>query len=98
MVNFEICEGNPGALMFLIQAYQLHMFRAERAFQRMQDNGIRGDKLYIIWNDCCGRDTGMALNVMIEWPIEKIVEHINYDEGRGIPVDDDWRDQSCQKT
>lgn len=92
MVNFNICEGNPGALMFLVQAYQMQMFRAEKAFQRMEDNGIRGDKLYMFWNDCCDRDTGMTINLMIEWPIEKIVEHINYDGGRGIPVKDDWNE------
>lgn len=90
MVSFNICEGNPGALMFLMQAYQMHMFRAEQAFQRMEDNGIRGAKLYMFWNDCCDRDTGMTVNLMIEWPVEKIVEHINYDGGRGIPVKDDW--------
>lgn len=90
MVNFNICEGNPGTLMFLMQAYQMQMFRAERAFQRMEDSGIRGAKLYMFWNDCCNRDTGRAINLMIEWPIEKIIEHINYDEGCGIPVREDW--------
>lgn len=90
MVSFNICEGNPWALTFLMQAYEMQMFRAETAFQRMEDNGIRGAKLYMFWNDCCSRDTGMAINLMIEWPIEKIIEHINYDEGRGIQVREDW--------
>lgn len=51
MVSFDICEGNPGALTFLMQAYDVDMFGAERAFQRMQDNGITGCKLYMLWND-----------------------------------------------
>ena len=92
MVNIDICEGNPGALMFLMQAYDKYLFRAERAFQRMQDHGITGAKLYMFWNDCCGRDTGKAINLMNEWPVEKIVEHINYEGGYGIPAFDEARE------
>ena len=92
MVSFNICEGNPGALMFLIDAYQKHMFLAERAFQRMQDNGITGCQLYMFWNDCCSRDAGKAVNLMLEWPVGKIVQHINLEGGRGIPAFDETRE------
>lgn len=84
MVSFNICEGNPGALTFLVNAYDVDMFGAERAFQRMQDNGITGCKLYMLWNDCCNRDTELALKVMTNSSIEKIIEHINYEGGRGF--------------
>ena len=36
MVTFDICAGNPGALQFLMQAYDMDMFKAEQGFQRMQ--------------------------------------------------------------
>lgn len=64
MVSFDICEGNPGALTFLIDAYGIDIFGAERGFQRMQNNNITGSKLYMLWNDCCDRDTekGFANN------------------------------------
>ena len=84
MVSFDICEGHPGALTFLMDAYNKAMFEAERAFQRMQDNNITGCKLYMLWNDCCNRDTKLTLKVMTFCSIEKIKEHINYDEGRGF--------------
>ena len=84
MVTFDICEGNTGALMFLIGAYDVDMFGAERAFQRMQDNNITGTKLYMLWNDCCDRDTEMALRIMQDNPILDIIKHINYANGRGI--------------
>lgn len=84
MVSFYICEGNPGALTFLLSAYDVDMFGAEIAFNRMQKNGITGCKLYILWNDCCGRDTELALKVMTYSSIEKIKEHVNYDGGRGF--------------
>ena len=57
MVSFDLCEGNPGAFTFMMEAYDLNMFKAEGAFQRMQDNNIRGAKLYYLWNDCCDKNT-----------------------------------------
>ena len=88
MVSFDLCEGNPVALTFMMQAYSVAMFKAETAFQRMQDNGISGSKLYMLWNDCCNRDTAKAVEIMINNDIEDIVTHINYDNGRGIPFED----------
>lgn len=84
MVSFNICEGNPGALTFLMASYDIDMFGAERAFQRMQDNNITGCKLYMLWNDCCDRNTELALKIMTNCSIEKITEHINYEGGRGF--------------
>lgn len=84
MVSFDICEGNPGALTFLVDAYSIDIGGAERAFQRMQDNNITGDKLYMLWNDCCDRDTKKAIQVMTDHTIEDILQHINYENGRGI--------------
>jgi hypothetical protein len=60
MVSFAITEGNPGALAFLMNAYDMDAFKAERGFQKMQDAGITGSRLYMLWNDCCGRNTGLA--------------------------------------
>ena len=53
MVTFDICAGNPGALTFLMEAYKLNAGKAESAFQKMQNVGITGSRLYMIWNDCC---------------------------------------------
>lgn len=84
MVSFEICGGNPGALKFLVEAYALDPFGAERGFQRMEDNDIRGTQLYMLWNDCCARVTAAAVSLMAYCPIDKLKEHINYEGGRGI--------------
>ena len=89
MVSFDVCENNPGAMMFLQQAYALDMFGAERVFQRMQNNHITGDKLYMLWSDCCDRNTSKAMTVMDAMSIDEIVRHINYDEGRGLPITDE---------
>lgn len=88
MVDFSIVEGNPGAFTFLMEAYQFDMFQAERCFSRMQKFGITGSKLYMLWNDCCDRDTKKTLDAMECMGIDDIVRHINYGEGRGIPIED----------
>jgi len=84
MVTFDICEGNPGALNFLIQAYDSDPFKAETAFQKLQDSNITGDKLYMIWNDCCNRDTARAVDMILENDIETLNHFINYENGRGL--------------
>ena len=86
MVTLDICKGNPGALTFVMLAYEYNPYRAEAAFRRMQNNGITGDKLYMLWNDCCDRDVEQALVNMECMSMEEIVSHINYEGGRGIPI------------
>ena len=85
MVTFDICAGNPGAFTFLMEAYNLHAGKAECAFQKMQNAGITGSKLYMIWNDCCDRDTDKAVDMMLKEDIGTIIKYINYDAGRGLP-------------
>lgn len=87
MVTFEICDGNPGALQFLMNAYDLNMFQAEQGFQKMQQAGITGSRLYMLWNDCCNRDTAAAVLAMNVLNVESIVKYINYEGGRSIPID-----------
>ena len=86
LVSFDICKGNPGALTFLMQAYKLDMFAAEKGFKRMENAGITGSWLYMLWNDCCNRDIPKALKVMNEIDIEVIKDHVF--RPRGLPFDD----------
>lgn len=83
-VTFEICKGNPGALTFLIDAYYKFIFKAEDAFKKLRDANITGDKLYIIWNDCCDRDTEKAICMILDNDIDTINNYINYEKGRGL--------------
>ena len=85
MVTFDICEGNPGALTFLMGAYRIEPFKAEAAFKRMQNAGITGSRLYMLWNDCCRRNTEYAIRIMNETDISTIIHHIDDGNGYGIP-------------
>ena len=92
-VSFDSCEGNPGALAFMMQAYDPKkrmgdLFKVERAFARVIKEGITGSKLYMLWNDCCNRDTEKAIQIMLENDIDDIKKHINYETGRGIPYEE----------
>ena len=88
MVNWiEMSAGNLGALMFIKQAFDFDAYKANGAFGRMQALDISGSRLYMLWNDCCDRDTEKALNIMLNNDIQDIFEHINYENGRGIPYE-----------
>lgn len=95
MVSFDDCEGNPGALTFMSEACMggsmSNAFKAESAFSRVVNAGIRGADLYILWNDCCGRDTEFALDIMKNRDIEEIKKHIKGEYGRGTPFEKDGK-------
>ena len=79
----DLASGNPGALAFICESYKINRFRSELACQRMLRSGIKGPYLYLVWNDCCDRDTEKAMKIMLTKDIEDIKKHINYGKGRG---------------
>lgn len=85
MLAINVCAGNPGALGFVMAAIEKDPGAARHGLSRMLEAGITGAKLYMLWNDCCSRDTAEALRAMLDYPIEMITKHINYENGRGIP-------------
>ena len=93
MVNFDDCEGNIGALTFMCEAYMkgsvAQAMKAETAFERVINAGIKGTDLYILWNDCCNRDTNFTLEIMINRDIEDIKQHIKGDGCRGASFIED---------
>lgn len=81
----DVIAGNPGAATFAIEILKNYGALGECVLQKMLDAGIKGDKLYMLWNDCCNRVTGHAVRIMITHDIDDILTHINYAGGRGIP-------------
>ena len=95
LVTFAITEGNPGALSFVMAAYAKDPFKAEHGFQRMQNAGITGSRLYMLWNDCCNRNTEMAMDIMFIKAIDVILHHIDDGKGFGIPFEKNSIETSC---
>lgn len=82
-----IAGGNPGALQFVMECLKSGNDELIFGLSRMLVCGIAGEKLYMLWNDCCGRDYAKSAKIMMEASIKEIHEHINYENGRGIPFD-----------
>ena len=87
MALFELVEGNPGAMTFVRIAYTSYPDLANLAFFRMERNGITGSALYMLWNDCCDRDTKLAVEAALYCPLGFLKDHINKRGGRGIKIE-----------
>lgn len=51
---------------------------------------LYGSKLYMLWNDCCGRDLNKMELVLRNWKMGKLSKeaiHANLDKGRGTPFE-----------
>ena len=89
----DFAAGNPGAARLVVEAYKVNAQHAEEGFLKMLTAGVTGDKLYMLWNDCCDRDTVLAMAAMNILPEEEILRHINYEGGRGIPLTDEEKEK-----
>lgn len=85
----KMSEGNPGALQvfmgFLEEPDGLSYILT------LDTIGIYGSKLYMLWNDCCGRDLNKVKRVLQGYTAralsgEEILSHIS--DGWGTPFED----------
>lgn len=83
---FELCDGNIGCYTFMVDAYDIDARGARTAFCNALAYGIRGSRLYQLWNDCCGRDTRFTLEVLQYYDEETINRHIEGDGCHGTPI------------
>lgn len=94
--------GNPGAATTLMSIIQYDFLTGCRALMVLDELGIYGSRLYMLWNDCCDRNPKKVIRVLDAYlsghlESETIDEHI--DQGRGVPfsnnelgiVDCPWR-------
>ena len=85
-LDLEIDQGNPGAIIFALIAYEKDPYGAEIAFHRARELGIVGSRLYILWTDCCGKDTDLALMALRYPPDWVIRRHIDGDGVHGTEI------------
>lgn len=77
-VNDMICklaEGNPGALNTLFEImnyYGGNPYRYLEKFLLIDAMKLYGSHLYMLWNDCCDRNTKKVLKVIEEYQKENI--------------------------
>ena len=83
----KMADGNIGALTFLMDCLASNNPKAALALSRMDVLSIKGEQLYLIWNDCCNRDLNLTIDVMLKKGKTEILDHIDMqkNQGRGKP-------------
>lgn len=81
----KLSDGNPGCMMFVIQALHETPERAVTALERAQLYDLKGSRLYMLWNDCCNRNTKVAVNILLEESMRDIRRHVS--GGYGMPFE-----------
>ena len=79
-----ICEGNPGAMAFVMELIQEGDMLTVLMFDKLE---LYGEKLYMLWNDCCGREIENVRKVIDLWQQGKITkesiqEHVSGGYGK----------------
>ncbi len=78
-----LSDGNIGAVAFITDVLDKAMKEndemAALALSRAKTFNIVGTKLYLLWNDCCGRDTDKAIRVLAENSKDDIMDHLTFD-------------------
>ena len=88
-VLIKMSEGNPGALTFLMEEINRgdeKRFVADVIFFNMYE--IYGSKLYMFWNDACGRDLNKVketIMLIITNRVSKEKVHENLNRSRALP-------------
>lgn len=87
----HFAEGNPGALTFVLEVLSIGDTISRRmgfaGLNRMDALGIRGEKLYMLWNDCCDRDTEKTVIEMLYRGRKEL--ELALAGGRGVPFKDE---------
>ena len=59
----KMSEGNPGAIAFCSELMKFGTLGVVTIIN-LDDIGLYGDRLYMLWNDCCGRSAEKAIKVV----------------------------------
>ena len=83
----KMSAGNPGALDMA-----LALVKRDPHLLFMCDTlGLYGARLYMLWNDCCGRDIEKVDRVITAWQRGQLTDeqiHAHVSGGRGKPFDE----------
>lgn len=59
-----VSDGNIGAEIFAREAIELDHDAAVKGLKRLLEWDVPAEYIYAFWNDCCHRDTKLAIEVM----------------------------------
>lgn len=68
LLILQVSNGIIGAEAFAREAIELDHDAAVKGLKRLLDWDVPGEYFYALWNDCCERDTALAIEVMNDYP------------------------------
>ena len=81
-------EGNPGALTCMRKMLQTDPMAAFLDILYFDNMGIYGSKIYMLWDDCCGRDMSKfkeTIKYLRSGAVSKEKIHENLNRVRAVP-------------
>ena len=90
-VAIKMSEGNPGALTFIMEALTADKMNMLKMILPADTLEIYGSKLYMLWNDACGRDLEKVHEVFDAWRQGKLSKeriHENLNQGYAKPFEE----------
>lgn len=82
-IFIKMSEGNPGCLTFLMEVAKKkdgNLFI--EICMRLDVAGLYGSHAYMLWNDCCGRDTEKTIRMIKSLEKDELRSYV-VDKGRG---------------
>lgn len=84
-------EGNPGCIQFIAELMKRP--GGQQAMLALAEYGILGSRAYQLWNDCCGRATDKAIEILElakqkKITQEELCEHIDLPYGRPFDIEE----------
>lgn len=92
-IVMKMAEGNPGALTFIMELMKHQQSAGIDGMVlllHLDDIGLYGSPLYMLWNDCCDRDLGKVEVVMRNYQFGKLTKDQILKQvsgGRGRPFE-----------
>lgn len=82
---FQLSGGNPGALTFLMELMQNPVVGL-KVLPTIQEQGIKGTDLYVLWSDLCGKDLDKVVKLVENCPADVLKNACSRQDysGRGL--------------
>ena len=82
----KLAAGNPGALDVLCKLNTELTDDKEKVVKILTDYKIMGSRLYMLYNDCCGRDIQKTIKALMTLSEDELNKHITGDGVRGYEI------------
>lgn len=78
----DLSDGNPGALTFLMEAFNEGVPEFFPTVLKLDTAEIYGPEAYILWNDCCDRDIKKTIQMIKKLDVDELRSYV-IDRGYG---------------